>query len=65
MPVLEVRGIVKRFGAVTALEEAGLQIEGGEVHVLIGSNGSGKSTLCKIIAGSVKSIRTILVLWPY
>lgn len=53
MPVLEVRGIVKRFGAVTALEEAGLQSEGGEVHVLIGSNGSGKSTLCKIIADSV------------
>lgn len=53
MPVLEVRGIVKRFGAVTALEEAELEIESGEVHVLIGSNGSGKSTLCKIIAGSV------------
>jgi len=53
MPVLEARGIDKRFGAVTALEGAELAVERGEVHVLIGSNGSGKSTLCKIIAGSV------------
>lgn len=53
MPVLEARGINKRFGAVVALDNAGLDVEPGEVHVLIGSNGSGKSTLCKIIAGSV------------
>ena len=53
MPFLEARGIDKRFGAVTALEGARLDVEPGEVHVLIGSNGSGKSTLCKIIGGSV------------
>ncbi len=53
MGVLEVKGVDKRFGAVTALEGAALGVERGEVHVLIGSNGSGKSTLCKIIAGSV------------
>jgi len=53
MGVLEVKGVDKRFGAVVALESAELDVECGEVHVLIGSNGSGKSTLCKIIAGSV------------
>jgi len=53
MGVLEVKGVDKRFGAVIALESAELDVERGEVHVLIGSNGSGKSTLCKIIAGSV------------
>jgi ribose transport system ATP-binding protein len=53
MPFLEARGVDKRFGAVKALENAHLDVEQGEVHVLIGSNGSGKSTLCKIIGGSV------------
>ena len=53
MPFVEARGINKRFGAVTALAEARLDVDQGEVHVLIGSNGSGKSTLCKIIGGSV------------
>ena len=38
MPVLEARGIDKRFGAVTALEGAELEVERGEVHVLIVSN---------------------------
>lgn len=53
MAILEVKGVDKHFGAVMALENAELDVERGEVHVLIGSNGSGKSTLCKIIAGSV------------
>jgi ribose transport system ATP-binding protein len=53
MGILEVKGVDKHFGAVIALEDAELDVERGEVHVLIGSNGSGKSTLCKIIAGSV------------
>lgn len=53
MPFLEAIGVAKRFGAVVALKGANLDLEPGEVHVLIGSNGSGKSTLCKIIAGSV------------
>ncbi|MCP4690984.1 MAG: sugar ABC transporter ATP-binding protein, partial [Desulfobacterales bacterium] len=53
MPYLEAIGVDKHYGAATALRGADLEVEGGEVHVLIGSNGSGKSTLCKIIAGSV------------
>lgn len=53
MPLLEAHGLIKHFGAVVALDGAELEVEPGEVHVLIGSNGSGKSTLCKILAGSV------------
>jgi ribose transport system ATP-binding protein len=54
MPVLEARGVRKRFGGVVALDGAQFALEAGEVHALIGSNGCGKSTLCKIIAGAVE-----------
>lgn len=53
MPLLELSDIRKRYGGITALDGANLELEAGEVHVLIGANGCGKSTLCKIIAGSV------------
>ena len=45
------RGITKRFGPVTVLEDVRLDIHGGEVHVLAGENGAGKSTLIKILGG--------------
>ncbi|MBR7503640.1 ATP-binding cassette domain-containing protein, partial [Mycobacterium tuberculosis] len=50
-PVLELRGISKRFGAVQALTDINLTIGRGEVVGLVGDNGAGKSTLIKIIAG--------------
>jgi ABC-type branched-subunit amino acid transport system ATPase component/anti-sigma regulatory factor (Ser/Thr protein kinase) len=50
-PLLAVRGICKRFGAVQALSEVGLEIRQGEAVGLIGSNGAGKSTLVKTISG--------------
>ena len=53
MSLLNARAIQKSFGAVRALTHGSLDVEAGEVHVLIGSNGCGKSTLCKIIAGAV------------
>jgi ribose transport system ATP-binding protein len=43
--------VVKSFGATKALKGVRLQIDGGEVHALIGGNGCGKSTLIKILAG--------------
>ncbi|MFJ6634826.1 ATP-binding cassette domain-containing protein [Streptomyces sp. NPDC091376] len=50
-PVLALRGVSKRFGAVQALTDVELEIHGGEVVALVGDNGAGKSTLVKTIAG--------------
>ena len=50
-PVLEIRGLGKRFGAVTALEAVDLAAGRGEVHALTGANGAGKSTLMNLLAG--------------
>ncbi|WP_414720610.1 SpoIIE family protein phosphatase [Streptomyces sp.] len=50
-PLLAVRGISKRFGAVQALSDVDLEIHEGEAVGLVGSNGAGKSTLVKAIAG--------------
>ncbi|WP_048648211.1 sugar ABC transporter ATP-binding protein [Nitratireductor soli] len=54
MTKLKLSGVSKAYGATMALRRGDLEIEAGEVHVLIGANGSGKSTLCKIVAGSVR-----------
>ncbi len=52
MPVLELRSVVKHFGAIHALNGVDLSIEPGEVLGLMGDNGAGKSTLVKIMAGN-------------
>ena len=50
--VLKAEGVTKRFGGITALEDAKLEVRKGEVHALVGANGAGKSTLIKIITGA-------------
>jgi D-xylose transport system ATP-binding protein len=50
-PLLEVRGAVKSYGAVRALNGAGLTVDAAEVVALLGDNGAGKSTLIKAVSG--------------
>lgn len=52
MSALELNAISKRFGAIHALTDVSLRLQGGEVVGLMGDNGAGKSTLVKIIAGN-------------
>jgi simple sugar transport system ATP-binding protein len=52
LPLLELQGVGKEFGAIRALSNVGLSVEPGEVLGLMGDNGAGKSTLVKIIAGN-------------
>ncbi|GGD31440.1 ABC transporter ATP-binding protein [Sinisalibacter lacisalsi] len=54
-PVLELRNICKRFGAVVASNDVSLDLRPGEIHALIGPNGAGKSTLIAQIAGTLPS----------
>lgn len=54
-PILEMKGISKNFGSVTALKNVNLEVYPGEIRGLIGENGSGKSTISSIAAGMQKA----------
>jgi ribose transport system ATP-binding protein len=53
-PILEVRGLVKEYPGVKALQGVDLDVRAGEVHCLLGPNGAGKSTLIKCVSGAVE-----------
>jgi ABC-2 type transport system ATP-binding protein len=53
-PVLEVRDLAKRYGAIMAVREIGFAIRAGEILGVLGPNGAGKSTIVKMIAGLVE-----------
>jgi fructose transport system ATP-binding protein len=53
VPVLEARGLIKRYGSVTALDGADFELKQGEILAVIGDNGAGKSTLIKALSGAL------------
>ena len=53
-PILTARNLVKRYGRVTALDDADFDLYPGEILAVIGDNGAGKSTLIKAISGAVR-----------
>ncbi|RZQ64580.1 ABC transporter ATP-binding protein [Amycolatopsis suaedae] len=52
---ISVRGLVKRFGATTALDGLDLTVRSGEVHGFLGPNGAGKSTTIRILLGLLRA----------
>jgi rhamnose transport system ATP-binding protein len=52
-PLIEIKGVGKRYGGLAALNDVSFSVGPGEVHSLVGENGAGKSTMGKIMAGVV------------
>lgn len=53
VPVLQARGLVKRYGRVTALNGSDFDLDAGEVLAIVGDNGAGKSCLIKALSGAL------------
>ena len=55
MSAIEIRGLTKKFGQLTALDRLDLTVEAGEIHGFLGPNGAGKSTTLRILLGLIKA----------
>lgn len=66
-PVLRVRGLVKQFPGVRALDGVDFELLPGEAHAILGENGAGKSTLMNVLYGLLRPDEGSLELWgrPY
>lgn len=53
-PILQARGLIKRYGRVTALDHADFDLMPGEILAVIGDNGAGKSSLIKALSGAIR-----------
>jgi len=60
-PLLDVRGLEKRFGGLVATDRVDLRVDAGEIHALIGPNGAGKTTLVAQLGGQLASDRGTIV----
>jgi fructose transport system ATP-binding protein len=61
-PLLQARGLVKRYGRVTALDHADFDLMPGEILAVIGDNGAGKSSLIKAISGATAPDEGVITL---
>ncbi len=61
LPLLDVRGLEKRFGGLVATDRVDLQVARGEIHALIGPNGAGKTTLVAQLGGQLEPDRGSIV----
>ena len=53
--IIEIRGLTKKFGAVTALDDFSMSVRAGEVHGFLGPNGAGKSTTIRVLLGLLRA----------
>ncbi len=61
-PMLELRGVSKRFDGIRALDDVSLSVEEGEMLAIIGPNGAGKSTLFALVSGELRPSEGAIVL---
>ncbi len=61
MPILELNGVSKSFGALVVAENIGFSVEPGEALGVIGPNGAGKSTLFNLITGNLSVARALFI----
>ena len=62
MPLLQARALTRRFGGLSAVNQASVDLHLGEVHAVIGTNGAGKSTLINMLSGEISVSDGVIIL---